>query len=162
MKTCGLHIGFITVILKKKCVMRWICFLKVLNSLSLYFLYDRYWFLNFLLLFRGDQQNQSFTLLLWIHLIIIKILPETFPTNLVAAYRDPPKTLKRFPKSACDSENLIWKLPKTCTSTLEKIYQWGKMKTGTEIVMRLLENFLELGTVSVFIRSRNFIFIFQR
>jgi hypothetical protein len=57
-------------------------------------------------------------------------------------------TLQVVPKAACDSKTMFLKPAMTCTRTLKKIDQWQQGKAGTKILIRLSEQFLELGLFS--------------
>jgi hypothetical protein len=99
---------------------------------------------------------------------ILKVITEMLFKELVAAFRKSPVTLILVPKPACGPEMSYRKPPRTFTFTRifpASIESWTPKSTndereaGTEIMIRLREQFLEL--VSDYKEaSRNFILIF--
>jgi hypothetical protein len=96
-------------------------------------------------------------MLLWNHLLIVKILPVTLFRGPVPAFREPPVTLKVVRKAACDSENCSESWPWMYTRDIHPM----RVKESRNInLLQLAKQSLEL--VSVFKEaSRNLTFIFM-
>ncbi len=90
-------------------------------------LIESWWFSQFLAVYFWRESNINPCMLLWNHLLIVKILPVTLLRGLVPAFRKQPVILKIVPKVGHE-----------CTQ--EKINQWERRKAGTEKCHSLRNN----------------------
>ncbi len=121
-----------------------------------YFLNNRWRFPGFLAAFLKIKVHKykAYSLLLGNHFLNLKILPwpslKSFLRHQKAGY-----TLKLFRKLPL-YWILFWKPHMTCS--LEKIEQRERRKAGTEILLRLLDQFWDLK--SIFIKTRKNVHLF--